>query len=114
MSLESARSIFLTIYDFFVYALFFIMIVDYALVAYLKKHYPDLDNPYFRIYKEHGFTKVNIVKMIAAIFIVNAIWITRAGKEIYFTIPIIYYGYHVFRLLIDVIRAGEKSKQHQE
>lgn len=103
--MSSARIIFSTFYNIMACMMLFLLIADLILVYYTKKHYPGLDNPYFNLHRKYGFVKCTIVKLLAAFSVINAFWISPSGKEIYFAVVIIWFGYQIFQLSVAVIRS---------
>jgi hypothetical protein len=79
------------------------VLIDMALIIVIKIRRPLIKNKYYAFHKKHGFLKVIIVKMIAAVIIIYAIK-THQPSSGALAAPILLYVVYVTKLLFDLIR----------
>ena len=92
-------------------ALVVFALIDSILIVLVKARKPLLDNKYFDFHRRHGFLKVTLLKLGAALYIVYAL-LAPTGSSGALAAPIWAYSFFVIKLLVDFIRkdGGPKDK----
>lgn len=85
------------------------MILDSVLILLIKTRRPLLDDEYFDFHRRHGFLKVTVFKLIAALIIIY--WLlTHQPNSGASSAPIITHAIFVARLLFKFIRNDRQEK----
>ena len=86
------------------------MSFDILLLYIISIRKPLLDNKYFDFHRQHGFSKITILKVILAL-VLSYLLIDPPPNALYAIVPITFHCFFVMKLLIDFIRkdAGATS-----